>query len=58
MRYALFKDGAQYSKSHSNKEAAIIEAYEKGVVIDYSADFIGDSSGKCLMEGFEIKEIE
>lgn len=55
--YALFKDGKQYSKAHPTKEAATIEAYEKGVVIDYGADFVGDKSGRCLAGGFEIRTL-
>jgi hypothetical protein len=30
--WALFYIGGQVSKSHSTKEAAMIEAYERGVV--------------------------
>ena len=31
--YALFRDNKQISKPHSTKEAAMIEAYEQGVVV-------------------------
>lgn len=54
--YAVFKDGKQYSKAHSTKEAAKIEAYEMGVVVDWGADFIGDKPGRGLIDRFEIKE--
>jgi len=56
--YALFHDGIQISKSHSTKEAAMVEAYEHGAVVDYGADFIGDKSGRCLIDGFKIREID
>lgn len=57
MTYALFKNNTQVTKAHSTKDAAVIEAYELGIVIDYSADFIGDKSGRSLIEGYEIKEV-
>lgn len=56
MSYALFHNGQQIGKAHSTKRAAEIEAYERFVVIDYCADFIGDRSGRCLADGYEIKE--
>jgi|HubBroStandDraft_4_1064222.scaffolds.fasta_scaffold122747_5 hypothetical protein len=55
--YALFKDGRQYSKAHSTKEAAAIEAYEKGVIVDWGTDFPSDKPGRGIMEGFEIRKI-
>lgn len=55
--YALFQNEAQITKAHSTKEAVIIEAYELKLVIDFSADFIGDKSGRSLPEGCEIREI-
>lgn len=54
--FALFKNDKRISKAHSTREAAFIEAFERGVVIDYSADFIGDKSGRTLMEGYEVRE--
>lgn len=55
--YALFDGNNQISKAHSTKEAVAIEAFEKKLVIDFGADFIGDKSGRCLPEGFAIKEV-
>ncbi len=55
--FALFKDGKQYSKVHSTKEAAAIEAYEKGVVIDWGTDWPGDRPGRGMAHGFEIKPV-
>ena len=55
--WALFKDGEQISKPHSTRNAAIIEAYEKKVVVTYSADWVGDTSGTELIGGFTVEEI-
>lgn len=57
MMYALFKDGKQHSKAHSSREAATVEAYEIGAVVDWGADWIGDKPGRGLAGGYEIKEI-
>lgn len=54
--YALFKDGKQVSKAHSTREAATIEAYERGLVVDWGADFPGDKPGRALADGYEIKQ--
>ena len=48
MAYALFKNGKQVSKAHSTKSVVVIEAYEAGSIVNYHADFIGDSSGMEL----------
>lgn len=56
--YALFKDGKQISKAHSTREAAAIEAYERGLVVDWGADFPGDKPGRWLAGGYEIKQVE
>lgn len=56
--FALFDGDKQISKAHSTKEAAVIEAYERKLVVDFSADFPGDKSGRCLPEGFVIRELE
>ena len=53
-RYALFK---QVSKPHSTREAAMVEAYEKGVVLSFGADMPGDVSGRELAEGYRVIEI-
>lgn len=58
MKYALFKDGKQISKAHSTKDAAAIEAYERGLVWDCNADFPGDKPGKELAAGYEINPID
>lgn len=55
--WALFKDGEQLSKSHPIKAAAVMEAFERGLVLRFSADFTGDKSGECLPDGYEIKEV-
>lgn len=56
--FALFQHGKQISKAHSTQDAARIEAYECGAMIDYGADFAGDTSGRTLANGYEIKPIE
>ena len=39
--WALFKGDNQVTKAHSTKQAAIIEAYERGVITRGIADFPG-----------------
>lgn len=56
--YALFYNGKQLSKAHSTKDAAMIEAFERRIVIDGSPDFIGDKGFRTFAGGFEIKEID
>lgn len=56
--YALFKDGEQISKSHPIKAVAVMEAFERGLVLRFSGDFIGEKSGECLPDGYEIKLIK
>lgn len=56
-QYALFTGKKQISKAHSTKEAVEIEAFEQKLVIDYSADFIGDQSGRHLADGYSIREL-
>ena len=56
--YALFHNNKQISKSHSTKQAVLIEAYEHKAILHYSADFPGDTSGIELANGYEIKEIK
>jgi len=56
--YALFKDGKQISKKHASRQVALIEAYERGAIVHYSADFIGDASGTEMIGGYEIREVQ
>lgn len=51
MKYALFKDGKQISKTHSTEEAVEVEAYELDMVAS------NPRHGAFLM-GCEIKEVE
>lgn len=56
--YALYKDGKQVSKMHANKEAVMVEAFERKAVWQSHADFPGDKEGLELMEGYEIRELD
>lgn len=59
MKYALFIDSKQASKAHSSKEVAAVEAYERGLVVDCSADFPKDKAQYgVLCDGCEIREVE
>lgn len=51
--WALFRNGKQISKSHSSPIAAATEAYELGVVIQWSGDFI-PGGGIVLADGYEV----
>jgi hypothetical protein len=55
--YALFHEGKQISKAHSTEKAAIVEAYERKIVVSSGFDFPGDKSGHFLPRGYEIREI-
>ena len=60
MAYALFKGGKQMSKAHSTKGAALIEAYERKVVVSSCSDFPDHEpmkSSKELLDGYEIREV-
>lgn len=60
--YALFKDGIQISKPHSAKEAALVEAFERKLVVIGYNDFLGEKGpyqhAPTLCNGVEIKEVE
>lgn len=53
MNYQLTRAGKLIEK-HSTKEACFVAAVERGWVMRSSPDFIGDPSGKFLLEGIEI----
>lgn len=56
-KFALFKGHHQISKAHSTKDVVVIEAFEKGCVIDYGGNFYGENS-RQLIGGIKIKEIK
>lgn len=56
-RFALFKDGIQISKSHSDRGVAMIEAFERKAVVSWSADFWSDKSDAALVDGYEVREV-
>lgn len=58
MGWALFKGETQVSKVHPVKDVVYMEAYQKGAVIHYSADFIGDKSGTVMCDDFSIREVQ
>ena len=60
MSWALFKGDEQISKRHSRKVAAVVEAFERKVVITAAGDWIGDnfSPRPQLLEGYTIREID
>jgi hypothetical protein len=55
--FALFHNGKQVSKTHENRQAVVIEAYEQKAVVDCGADFTNDTEGRYLAEGYEIKRL-
>jgi len=56
--YALFDGDRRISKAHSSKEAVAVEAYERKLVLDYSADFAGDKASRSLPNGISIREVD
>jgi len=59
--YAIFKDGIQISKTHSTREAVIMEAYSHGVVVQGSKVFGDEPDSVCdktLSNGYEIRRIK
>ena len=51
LKWALFNpEGQQISKSHPVKAAALIEAFEKGVVIQ-------SWGKKWILEGYVVREV-
>ena len=53
-RWQLVRDGRVLAE-HSTREAVIIEAIERKLVVRWAPDFIGDNAGACLVSGVEIK---
>jgi len=58
MTYAVFKGKEQVSKAHSTREAAWIEAYEMGVVVEGSTDFGPQNYWRCMAKGYTVEEEE
>lgn len=60
-QYALFKNGVQDSKPFPTKRQAVINCYERKLIVRGSiGDFIGDpdlSNTVWLPEPYEIREI-
>ena len=56
--WAVFKDGVQASKAHSTKEAALIEGFEAKLIYQYYPDFLGDTGGTGMVNGYEVKEVK
>lgn len=55
--WKLVKDGVTIKK-HTTKWVCWIEAVERGLVVEWGADFRGDRSGVSLANGVEIVEVE
>lgn len=55
--YALFEGNKQISKAHASERAAVVEAFERKLVVDGAADFPGDKSGRFLIPPYEIREV-
>jgi len=55
--YALFHNGKQISKSHPAVKIVMIEASERGAVINWVADWSSDRPGTGLALGYEIREV-
>lgn len=56
--YALFKDGRRVSKIHTVRSVAVMEAFDRRVVVLSSQDFFDDPvTGYGLTDGYEIKEV-
>lgn len=59
MPYALFKDGKQISKTHSTKEAALVEAFEARAIVKGAWDFHPkDGFDNTLCAGYEIRVVK
>lgn len=59
--YALFYNGHQVSKSHSTKEAVIVEAAEQRALVKSATDFPGTAPMRqtiSLPPGYEIRELK
>lgn len=48
--WALYKDGKRISRYHSTEDAAMVEAFEKKLVVQ-------DKFGKYLANGYEVKNV-
>lgn len=61
MSFALFFHGQQISKAHAAREAAVMEAFERGAVERGSQDFPDDPAsfrGLALGEGYDIRAVD
>ena len=57
-RHAVFKNGKQITGSYTMERSAKFIALASGWMVDVSADFAGDWSGRTLADGYEIKPVE
>jgi hypothetical protein len=56
--FALFKDDIRISKIHSTRGVAMVEAFQRHVVLSWRSDFESDPSpGLVMAPGYVVKEI-